>query len=965
MRCISSLLFVLMVHTVAAQQLPLDTYTPANGLVDTRITKMFQDSKGRIYFLTRQGFSIFDGRHFDNYANGNSKRTEIINGITEYSNGIVNLFSFDGTVYTVNNNTVITDTSNHSLLTETNSVYDIGPDDKLVVTNHYIIRQQNGKYIKLREPFKGQGYLNAVEMLFCKPFLIISHYIDERSNGIYLYNYETQQLTDSLPDHFFYESATDNNSRFFIRLNGWQQINNDELKKGKLRFTPSSITKYFPYSYKNSRMYFDMDNNIWLCNNDKGYCRISPSGEVNFLNSSRGILDAANYVFADREKNLWLASAANGVQKLQQSPLSRIEKTDGFNIGYTKSINTDENGSLFIHTISGLYYNNSKLSSKAEPLSFPAFYWQNQYWRFTDYKTLVGSGGTVFNIENYITGYKPVDFQQSFTCTDHEGRLVIAGSFIFTIDKNLQFHVYRPGYFCDNAVTDSSNNYWLFLRSSIVEKLTWVNGVLQRMQKDSFPDLNPRFTCMWNDSTFVVATRIDGIKIFTLRNNHPVITGTIDSRNGLSNNFVYTVLKKGHLLLVGTASGLDLVSFTNKDTIVENLSLRNNIFPSFVNAVAAKDSTIFCLTGDGQVYKLEKETGLSSSFIPKPFFRGIEVNGQPVNNGNSFAYNKNNFSFSVSAPSFLDNKNMKYSFVLAGKNQQWHQNNTSADFSINNLAPGSYHLTVTIMYPGKFYADQKLEYSFNVQKPFWLQWWFIILAIALLVSILFYAIQIYYRRKLEKQKILLEKELAIEQERTRMARELHDGLGSMLSGLKHSFTALQNQVLLDKPQEEKFNLNINRLNDSIKELRNIANSMYTDNSLKHGLENSLRDYCQFIGSSSGLQVSFNALEVSTVALSEEQSFHIFRIVQELLQNIIKHAAASSVIVQLSYNSGRMYVIVEDDGKGFDFATAKRNGGMGLRNIEARVKLLNGSVDYDTGGDKGTSVTIEVPCNISG
>ena len=110
--------------------------------------------------------------------------------------------------------------------------------------------------------------------------------------------------------------------------------------------------------------------------------------------------------------------------------------------------------------------------------------------------------------------------------------------------------------------------------------------------------------------------------------------------------------------------------------------------------------------------------------------------------------------------------------------------------------------------------------------------------------------------------------------------------------------------------------------------------MYTDNSLKHGLENSLRDYCQFIGSSSGLQVSFNALDVSDVALSEEQSFHIFRIVQELLQNIIKHAAASNVIVQLSYNSGRLYVIVEDDGKGFDYAAAKRNSGMGLKNIEA-------------------------------
>ena len=95
---------------------------------------------------------------------------------------------------------------------------------------------------------------------------------------------------------------------------------------------------------------------------------------------------------------------------------------------------------------------------------------------------------------------------------------------------------------------------------------------------------------------------------------------------------------------------------------------------------------------------------------------------------------------------------MKYSFVLTGKGQHWNQNNTSADFGINNLAPGNYHLTVFITYPGKFYADQKLEYTFIIKKPFWLQWWFMVLAAAVLVSLLFYAIQTYYRRKLENKK---------------------------------------------------------------------------------------------------------------------------------------------------------------------------------------------------------------------
>ena len=74
----------------------------------------------------------------------------------------------------------------------------------------------------------------------------------------------------------------------------------------------------------------------------------------------------------------------------------------------------------------------------------------------------------------------------------------------------------------------------------------------------------------------------------------------------------------------------------------------------------------------------------------------------------------------------------------------------------------------------------------------------------------------------------MEKELAIEQERTRMARELHDGLGSMLSGIKHSFSAMKNQLDLNESQQIKFHSNIDKLNESIKELRNISHSMASD-----------------------------------------------------------------------------------------------------------------------------------------
>ena len=125
------------------------------------------------------------------------------------------------------------------------------------------------------------------------------------------------------------------------------------------------------------------------------------------------------------------------------------------------------------------------------------------------------------------------------------------------------------------------------------------------------------------------------------------------------------------------------------------------------------------------------------------------------------------------------------------------------------------------------------------------------------------------------------------------------------------------------------------------------------------MENSLKDYCRNISEPGNIAVSFAALHTEQMQLSEEQTFHVFRIIQELLQNIIKHSGAASAIVQISYNEKRLYIAVEDDGSGFDPEQAKLKNGIGLKNIEARVKVLKGKIDFQT--NRGTSVLIEIPC----
>ena len=120
-------------------------------------------------------------------------------------------------------------------------------------------------------------------------------------------------------------------------------------------------------------------------------------------------------------------------------------------------------------------------------------------------------------------------------------------------------------------------------------------------------------------------------------------------------------------------------------------------------------------------------------------------------------------------------------------------------------------------------------------------------------------------------------------------------------------------------------------------------------------------YCRNISEPGVINISCTALDTDQMQLTEEQTFHIFRITQELLHNTIKHSEAGNAILQISYNAKKLYVTIEDDGKGFDMNTAKQKNTMGLKNIDTRIKILKGHIDYKTAAQKGTSVFIEIPC----
>jgi signal transduction histidine kinase/streptogramin lyase len=345
------------------------------------------------------------------------------------------------------------------------------------------------------------------------------------------------------------------------------------------------------------------------------------------------------------------------------------------------------------------------------------------------------------------------------------------------------------------------------------------------------------------------------------------------------------------------------------------------------------------------------------------FIDEVKVNGSslllPATGSLALQAGQNNIQVRFAVPDLVNETAVEYEYRLGGLNESWVRNGTLDEASFVALPPGTYTLQVRARHKGdESWVVMNFPFEFSIATPWYQTGAFIVCMAGLIILLLALAIRWYLRQHFERQRMHMEMELAVSEERNRLARELHDGLGSMLSGIKHSLVAVQQQVREPLLQQGLQN-SVGHLDTSISELRNISHSMASVTA-QGGLVETLHAYCQQLQGAGNMTVSFESLLPEDFVIQDEPAFHLFRIVQELLQNILKHSEASNVIVQLSQNEGQVYVTVEDDGKGFVYAEALRGSGMGLRNILQRVKVLNGKTDFRTAPGEGCSVVIEVP-----
>lgn len=235
----------------------------------------------------------------------------------------------------------------------------------------------------------------------------------------------------------------------------------------------------------------------------------------------------------------------------------------------------------------------------------------------------------------------------------------------------------------------------------------------------------------------------------------------------------------------------------------------------------------------------------------------------------------------------------------------------------------------------------------------------LITAIVLGTVIIYFIISILRQQRknlaLHKQNILAEV-IQIEKERARIAHDLHDELGPLLSAVKMKINSFELSDKEDKIQVEKTNTHIDEV---IKRIREISFNLMPNSLLRKGLAPAVKELVGYLNNSTKIKFYFKS-ELSP-ELSEEIAVNLYRIIQEVVHNTIKHAKATEFQIELTTDKNQVVLNMKDNGIGFDYTNESReNVGFGLRSLLRRSEILNGKMYIESGINKGTTYIFEIP-----
>lgn len=431
------------------------------------------------------------------------------------------------------------------------------------------------------------------------------------------------------------------------------------------------------------------------------------------------------------------------------------------------------------------------------------------------------------------------------------------------------------------------------------------------------------------------------------------------TKNGLPSNVVNNILpdSSGNLWL-GTNHGI--CRFNPQTLTTRNydysVGLQGNEFNPGA-ACAGKDGTLY-FGGTHGITMFHPGWIRDNHHIPPVVLTDFRIFDKPLSVGQSLgfvreitlSYRQNFFSFGFAALDYTAPQKNQYKYMLEGIDPDWVRAGNRRYASYTNISPGEYVFKVMGSNNDGVWNNQAASIKIRITPPFWQTWWFRLLMVTSFAAALF----LLHRYRLNKL-------LAVERTRIRIARDLHDDISGTLTGIVYFSDALGKEVGNRKtPAIEKLLSLIHESSANVQDsMSDIIWSINPENDKWEHLLPKLRRFVSDICESKGIHYDIEIPElIESRNLDMERRRNFWLIFKEIVTNAVRHSECRKVTVSLSAEKNRLRLFVADDGKGFNPKIA--TDGNGLKNIYSRAKALNGKVQLTTGIGKGTRWEVSIP-----
>jgi len=327
---------------------------------------------------------------------------------------------------------------------------------------------------------------------------------------------------------------------------------------------------------------------------------------------------------------------------------------------------------------------------------------------------------------------------------------------------------------------------------------------------------------------------------------------------------------------------------------------------------------------------------------------------------------QNYLTFEFAALEYTIPEKNTYKFILNGVDKDWMVSDGRRYASYTNIPPGDYTFQVMAANSDGVWSENSASIKISIVPPWYKTWWFYLLLISAIIFAVFYTFN-YRLRTLRKQKekqVEFSRKLILSQEneRHRIASELHDSLGQNMLIIKNEV----HQLSESSGTVNEFSGKLNEISDltleSIREVREIAYNLHPHQLERLGLRKAIESVISKVDKSSEIRFETNIDAIDNL-FSKEAEINLYRIIQESVNNVVKHSEAKNTLLNVNLIKDELQIIVSDDGKGYKvngFDNSNTDNGLGIRGIVERVNLLKGNLKINSELGEGTSIRIILP-----